>query len=56
MTTPEFISFHDKVTEKYHTATWAEALRAMEELKSSLGRTPTRDELLIRVLENNAAT
>ena len=49
---PEFISFHDKLTDQHHTATWDEAIQAMTALKGELGRTPTRDELLVKVLQN----
>ena len=52
MDTPEFISFHDKLTDKHHTATWGEAKQALEDLQHALGRTPTRDELLAQVLAN----
>lgn len=51
----EFISFHDNLTGNYHTATWDEAKRAMESLQESLGRKPTRDELLAKVLADKEA-
>lgn len=51
----EFISFHDNLTGNDHTATWDEAKRAMESLQESLGRKPTRDELLAKVLADKEA-
>lgn len=51
MTAPvEFISFRDKLTGRQYTATWAAALEAMAQLKEELNRTPSRDELLFRLV------
>lgn len=48
---PGFLAFHDHLTGRWHAVPWGEAVQAFARLTDELGRLPSRDELLTRLVD-----